>query len=134
MNSEAYDKGIETLSKMVGPEMLQATVEKVKKFSPDFANMIVSFPYGMIYSRPGLDHKQRSLVAISALIASGSDAQLDFHIHGGLNAGLTPDEIIEAIMNCLPYAGFPKSISALFVTMRIFEELGIKPGESEIVD
>ncbi|QNK56420.1 carboxymuconolactone decarboxylase family protein [Paenibacillus sp. PAMC21692] len=134
MSSETYDKGIEMLGKMVGPDVLQDTVDKVKKFSPDFANMIVSFPYGMIYSRPGLDLKQRSLVAISALIASGSDAQLDFHIHAGLNAGLTPDEIIEAIMNCLPYAGFPKSISGLFVTMRVFEERGIKPGESENVD
>lgn len=131
MDSHAYNKGIEMLGKMVSPDVLQATVDKVRKFSPDFAEMIVSFPYGMIYSRPGLDFKQRALVAISALIASGSDAQLDFHIHAGLNAGLTPDEIIEAIMNCLPYAGFPKSISGLFVAMRVFEERGIKPSGSE---
>jgi 4-carboxymuconolactone decarboxylase len=131
MDSNAYHKGIEMLDKMVGPDVLQATVDKVRKFSPDFADMIVSFPYGMIYSRPGLDFKQRALVAISALIASGSDAQLDFHIHAGLNAGLTPDEIIEAIMNCLPYAGFPKSISGLFVAMRVFEERGIQPSGSE---
>lgn len=131
MNSEAYDKGMEVLGKMVGPEVLQATVNKVKQFSPDFADMIVSFPYGTIYSRPGLDKKQRSLIAIAAMIASGAEAQLDFHIHAALNAGLTPDEIIEAIINCLPYAGFPRSIGGLFVTMRVFEERGVKPSGSE---
>lgn len=131
MDSKTYEKGIETLSRMVSPEVLQSTVEKVKRFSPVFADMIVSFPYGSIYARPGLDFKQRALVAISALITQGADAQLDFHVHAGLNAGLTPDEIVEAIINCLPYAGFPKSINGLYVAMKVFEDRGVKTSECE---
>ncbi|MCR2804554.1 carboxymuconolactone decarboxylase family protein [Paenibacillus soyae] len=125
MDSNAYAKGMEMLGKMVDPEIVEQTVNKVAKFSPDFAKLIVEFPYGSIYSRPGLDMKQRSLVTLSSLITQGAAGQLDFHVNVALNSGLTPNEIIEAIMNTLPYAGFPKAISALFVVMKVFEDRNI---------
>ncbi|WP_152401708.1 carboxymuconolactone decarboxylase family protein [Paenibacillus cellulositrophicus] len=125
MESNRYDKGIEVLQRMVSEEMLNATVKKVEKFSPDMAKLIVEFPYGSLYSRPGLDLKQRSLLTIGAMIASGAAAQLDFHIQGALNAGLTPNEIVEAVMHCVSYAGFPKTLDAMFVVMKVFDEQGI---------
>lgn len=122
MESKAYEKGMETLGKMVSPEILRQTVENVRKFSPDMAKMVIEFPFGSIYSRPGLDLKQRSLITISSLVTQGAEGQLDFHIHAALNAGLTPEEIVEAVMHCLPYAGFPKSLGALGVVIRVFQE------------
>ncbi|GIO52793.1 carboxymuconolactone decarboxylase [Paenibacillus rhizosphaerae] len=125
MESNRYDKGIEVLQRMVSEETLNATVKKMEKFSPDMAKLIVEFPYGSLYSRPGLDLKQRSLLTIGAMIASGAAAQLDFHIQGALNAGLTPNEIVEAVMHCVSYAGFPKTLDAMFVVMKVFDEQGI---------
>jgi len=126
MESKRHDKGLETLSRMVGPDIMRETVERVGKFSPDMAKLVVEFPFGSIYSRPGLDLKQRSLLTISSLVTQGAESQLDFHIHSALNAGLTPDEVVEAIIHCLPYAGFPKSLGALGVVIRVFEERNIK--------
>lgn len=126
MDSKAYEKGIETLGKMVSPDILKQTVENVRKFSPDLAKLVVEFPFGSIYSRPGLDLKQRSLITISSLVTQGAEGQLDFHIHAALNAGLTPNEIVETIMHCLPYAGFPKSLGALGVVIRVFQEREIE--------
>lgn len=131
MGSNAYEKGMEMLGKMVSPEIVKQTVERVQKFSPDMAKMIIEFPYGTIYSRSGLDLKQRALVTISSLVTQGAVEQLDFHIHAALNAGLTPEEIVEAIMNCLPYTGFPKAISGLFVVIRVFQEREITFPESQ---
>ncbi|WP_168123230.1 carboxymuconolactone decarboxylase family protein [Paenibacillus sp. HB172176] len=125
MDSKAYEKGIETLNKMVSPDILEQTVEGVKKFNPDLAKLIVEFPFGSIYSRPGLNLKQRSLMTIASLVTQGAEGQLDFHIHAALNAGLTPNEVVEAIMHCLPYAGFPKALGALGVVRRVFEERSI---------
>ncbi|OXL82456.1 carboxymuconolactone decarboxylase [Paenibacillus sp. SSG-1] len=125
MESNRYDKGIEVLQRMVSEETLNATVKKMEKFSPDMAKLIVEFPYGSLYSRPGLDLKQRSLLTIGAMIASGAAAQLDFHIQGALNAGLTPNEIVEAVMHCVSYAGFPKTLDAMFVVIKVFDEQGI---------
>ncbi|MDG0811235.1 carboxymuconolactone decarboxylase family protein [Cohnella rhizosphaerae] len=114
---------------MVSEETLNATVKRMEKFSPDMARLIVEFPYGSLYARPGLDLKQRSLLTIAAMLASGAATQLDFHIKGALNVGLAPDEIVEAVMHCVSYAGFPKTLDAMFVVMKVFEEQGITYGE-----
>lgn len=129
MDTNRYDQGIEVLKKMVSEETLNATVKRMEKFSPDMARLIVEFPYGSLYARPGLDLKQRSLLTIAAMLASGASAQLDFHIQGALNVGLTPNEIVEAVMHCVSYAGFPKTLDAMFVVMKVFEERGITYGE-----
>lgn len=129
MDANRYDQGIEVLKKMVSEETLNATVKRMEKFSPDMARLIVEFPYGSLYARPGLDLKQRSLLTIAAMLASGAATQLDFHIKGALNVGLAPDEIVEAVMHCVSYAGFPKTLDAMFVVMKVFEEQGITYGE-----
>jgi 4-carboxymuconolactone decarboxylase len=125
METNRYDKGIEVLQQMVSEERLNATVKQMEKFCPDMAKLIVEFPYGSLYSRPGLDLKQRSLLTMAAMIASGAASQLDFHIEAALNAGLTPNEIVEAVMHCVSYAGFPKTLDAMFVVMKVFKERGI---------
>jgi 4-carboxymuconolactone decarboxylase len=125
METNRYELGLETLGKMVSKEIMQETVEHVKKFSPDIAKLIVEFPYGSIYSRPALDLKQRCLLTISSLVTQGAESQLGFHINAALNVGLSPEEVVEAIMHCLPYAGFPKSLGALGVVMTVFKERNI---------
>jgi 4-carboxymuconolactone decarboxylase len=126
METSRYEQGMEILGNMVSKEVLQETVERMAKFSPDIARLIVEIPFGSIYTRPGLEPKQRSLLTISSLVTQGADAQLDFHIHAALNVGLTPHEVVEAVIHCISYAGFPKCISALFVVMKVFEQRGIE--------
>ena len=125
MDTNRYDQGMDVLKRMTSEETLNATVKRMEKFSPDMAKLIVEFPYGSLYARPGLDLKQRSLLTIAAMIASGAASQLDFHIKGALNVGLTPGEIVEAVMHCVSYAGFPKTLDAMFVVMKVFDEQGI---------
>jgi 4-carboxymuconolactone decarboxylase len=78
----------------------------------DLPEMIVSFAYSEVLSRPGLDLKHRQLATIAALTALGTaTVQLRFHIGGGLNVGLTVVEIREIIMLMSVYAGFPAAIN-----------------------
>ncbi|MEW9702005.1 carboxymuconolactone decarboxylase family protein [Paenibacillus sp. SI8] len=125
MEANPYDKGLEVLGKMVDEDIINETINRVKQFSPDIAKLIVEFPFGTIYSRPGLALQQRSLMTIVALITTGASNQLDFHIHGALNVGLTPQEVIEAIIHTIPYSGFPKAVDAVGVTMKVFKERDI---------
>jgi 4-carboxymuconolactone decarboxylase len=122
MDKSRYEQGLEILEKMVSKEVLEETVERMAQFSPDIARLIVEIPFGSIYSRPGLEPKQRSLLTITSLVTQGADAQLDFHVHAALNVGLTPQEIVETIIHCIPYVGFPKCVSALFVVMKVFKQ------------
>ena len=57
--------------------------------------------------------KTREMLAYCILVAIGADSQLQSHYHGGLKAGNTPEIIAAAVIQCLPYVGFPAAIKAL---------------------
>jgi 4-carboxymuconolactone decarboxylase len=75
-----------------------------------------------LWLRPDLAPRDRSLVTISALIASGQVAQLTGHIPIGMNNGLTQGEIAEAMTHLAFYVGWPNVFSAMPVAKDVFEK------------
>ena len=119
MNKD-YENGLNILKQMTdtnGEQMVKA----VGEIFPDFLEKMISFGFGQIYARPNLDLKTREVVTITALITQGAFEQLDFHIKAGLKAGLKSQEILEIILQCASYSGFPKACSALVIAGEIFE-------------
>ncbi len=89
-------------------------------------HLVVEFGYGDIYTRPGLDLRQRQLIAIAALTAlGGAEAQLDYHVRIGLNVGLEPAEIVETIVHCTPFVGFARVLNAARAVKRAFAARGV---------
>src|SRR5215207_1625989 len=75
-----------------------------------------------LWLRPGLAPRDRSLVTISSLVASGQVAQLTGHVNIGMNNGLTQTEIAEAITHLAFYVGWPNVFSAMPVAKDVFEK------------
>ena len=75
-----------------------------------------------LWLRPGLAPRDRSLVTVSALIATGQVAQLTGHLNIGMNNGLTQPEIAEAITHLAFYVGWPNVFSAMPVAKDVFEK------------
>ena len=75
-----------------------------------------------LWLRSGLATRDRSLVTVSALIASGQSAQLTAHLNIGMNNGLTQTEIAEAITHLAFYVGWPNVFSAMPVAKDVFEK------------
>jgi 4-carboxymuconolactone decarboxylase len=75
-----------------------------------------------LWLRPGLAPRDRSLVTISSLVASGQVAQLTGHVNVGMNNGLTQAEIAEAITHLAFYVGWPNVFSAMPVAKGVFEK------------
>lgn len=115
-----YENGIDVLKLMTDENGMQ-TIKYLESIFPDFAEKMVDFGFGQIYARPNLDLKLREIVTITALITQGAFEQLDFHIKAALNLGLKEEEILEIILQCAAYVGFPKACSALVVAGKIFK-------------
>jgi 4-carboxymuconolactone decarboxylase len=129
--SERYQRGWQRLTE-VDAEGGERVIESLKDTAPDLGRYVVEFAYGEIYQRPVLDLRQRQLITISALTTlGGAEAQLEVHINAGLNVGLSAREVVEAILHCIPYTGFPRVLNAIFVAKRVFEERGVDPLNSE---
>ena len=80
----------------------------------DLGKYIVEFG-GDIYSRDGLGLRERETATIAMLTVLSKPEQLKVHIQGGLNVGLTYEEIEEIIIHTAPYSGFPTAINAMNV-------------------
>jgi 4-carboxymuconolactone decarboxylase len=96
-------------------------IDALADIAPDFATYLFEFPFGDIYSRPGLDLRAREIATIAALTALGNATpQLKVHIEAGLNVGLTRAEITEVIIQMAVYAGFPAALNGLFACKEVF--------------
>jgi 4-carboxymuconolactone decarboxylase len=118
---ERYRLALETVAK-INEAGSQRIAEAVGEIAPDFHRIIMSFAYGDINSRPGLDLKSREIATIAALTAMGNARpQLEAHIVGGLNVGLTREEIVEIIMQMAVYAGIPAALNGLMAARKAFQ-------------
>lgn len=73
-----------------------------------------------LWLRPGLASRDRSLVTVSALVASGQTAQVTFHLGRAMDSGLTQDEASETLTQLAFYSGWPPVFSALPVFKDVF--------------
>lgn len=88
---------------------------------------LTDYFFGEIYSRGALDLPTRELLGYCVLTALEAESQLHSHYHGNINAGNTPETLTAAVIQCLPYVGFPAAIKAL----RIIRQEYAKPVPAE---
>jgi 4-carboxymuconolactone decarboxylase len=119
-----FERGSELIGQVYGdPNAAENMMEGLGDIAPDMARFILEFPYGDIYSRPGVDMKKREIAVVAALTALGNARpQLKTHIRASLNVGVSEEEIIETIIQMALYAGFPASLNALDAAREVFQE------------
>lgn len=116
-----YERGLEQLREIDG-EAGEKVIESLQDIAPDLARYTIEYPFGDIYSRPGLDLKSREIATIAALTAMGNaQPQLKVHIQAGLNVGLTQEEIVEVIMQMSVYSGFPTALNGIQAAKEVFQ-------------
>ena len=89
-----------------------------------FMQILQGYIFGDVCYTGSLDNRMRELVTITALTTLSTLPQLRAHLQAGLNAGCTPVEIREAIYQCAPFIGFPKTLNAIAVMNEVFSENG----------
>jgi Uncharacterized homolog of gamma-carboxymuconolactone decarboxylase subunit len=99
---------------------------------PDFQDILSRFIFGEVFHQGSLDDKQRELITLVVLTTNQTIPQLKAHVHASLNVGLTPIEIKEAVYQCAPYVGFPKTLNAIAEINEVFKARNIAlPLESQ---
>ncbi|WP_342045774.1 carboxymuconolactone decarboxylase family protein [Bacillus sp. OTU530] len=99
---------------------------------PDFQDILSRFIFGEVFYQGNLDDKQRELITLVVLATNQTLPQLKAHVSAALNVGLTPVEIKEAVYQCAPYIGFPKTLSAIAEINEVFKSKNIAlPVESQ---
>lgn len=95
----------------------------INKTNPEYADIINNFIYGDVYHQSDLlDLRERELITLVSLTTHQSYELLRQHAVGAVNAGLTPEEVMEAVYHCTPYVGIATSYEAVTAVTEAFVE------------
>ena len=97
-----------------------ATPDEIKD---DWGRLIVDtvLPEG-VWSRPGLNQRDRSMITVAALCALHRPNELELHIGRALDNGLSREEICEIIMHMAIYGGFPVAVEGMASAKKVFDQ------------
>jgi 4-carboxymuconolactone decarboxylase len=126
------EKGLAKFGSMMGDEA-QKTFESLTQNADlvgEMAQLAADFAFGSIWARPGLAPSQRSLVTLGVLIAQSHPAEIRNHFRIALANGLTPAELEEAVLQTVPYVGFPAASTATTILIEVLRENGARPSAS----
>lgn len=124
---ERFEHGLEVLKRVDG-EAGQRVVDALCDINPELGHQIVAWAFGDLYDRPELVARDRQLVTLGVLTAlGGCEVQLEVHVNAALNVGLSPEQIVEAMLHSTVYCGIPKAMNASLVAKKVFAERGLLP-------
>ncbi|WP_336787969.1 carboxymuconolactone decarboxylase family protein [Paenibacillus sp. MMO-177] len=124
-------------SKETYMQLFGETVPAAYSTDPDFQDILSRFIFGEVFHQGHLDHKTRELITLVVLATNQTLPQLKAHVHAALNVGLTPVEIKEAVYQCAPYLGFPKTLNAVAEINEVFHARDIAlplEGQSRVTE
>ncbi|KAL5321173.1 hypothetical protein ACEPPN_011985 [Leptodophora sp. 'Broadleaf-Isolate-01'] len=119
-----YEQGLEMRKKVVGEDYVANALEKG---SGDFMRPLQQFAtesaWGTIWTRPGLSHRDRSLLNLVMLTAMSKWTELGTHVRGAVRNGCSEVEIREALLQASAYCGLPSGMEAFRVADRVLNEM-----------
>jgi 4-carboxymuconolactone decarboxylase len=107
MGDSIHERAMRIRRKVLGDDYVDAAVMRTTDFTADFQDLITRYAWGEIWTRPGLDLRQRSCITLTALVALGRLEELEMHVTAALRNGLTVDDIKEVLLQSAIYCGVP---------------------------
>lgn len=92
---------------------------------PEFMRILQRFIFGEVCFTGTLDNRIRELITVTVLTVNQTLPQLKAHVGACLRVGLSPLTIREAVYQCAPFIGFPKTLNAISAMNEVFEQQGI---------
>lgn len=120
---ESIRKGTEVLEKLFGWKV------DAKNVGDDFSRITMGNLFGDVWSRPGLELRDRSMITVAALMVLARENELKQHLRGALNVGITREQIQEMVLHLAHYGGWPVAVAAARAAQEVFAEIDKQAAE-----
>ena len=123
--NDAYQKGQEIRTQLLG----EATVERMASTVYDdpmmqkFGQYASEAVFGMLWTRPGLDLKTRTLICVVSDTATARWPELTLHLRMARRQGWSEDELSEVLLHLSGYIGLPSVREAMIIAKELFAEM-----------
>ncbi len=119
---EVHDAGLVVRREVLGDAHVDRSTAATTDLTAEFQQLITTYAWGTIWTRPGLDRRSRSLITLTALVARGHHEELALHLRAARTNGLTVDEIKELLLQTAIYCGVPDANAAFRIAQRVLAE------------
>jgi 4-carboxymuconolactone decarboxylase len=121
--TESFERGLKTRRAVMGDEYVDAALEKATEFSAPMQKLVTEYCWDGIWNRPGLSHRDRSLLNLGMIAVLNRQHELRGHVRGALNNGLTKEEIAEIFLQVAIYCGVPAAIDSFRTAQAVIDEM-----------
>lgn len=112
---ERFEKGKEIQFPLYGEKMKESLQTLPDGMNEDLPRLLTEMCFGDFYTRSGMDVKTRELLSLCVLATLGADRQIESHTRGNIKAGNDKATLVAAMIQCLPYIGFPLALNAIHI-------------------
>lgn len=122
---DRFETGMSVRREVLGDAHVDRAEAHKSKFDEPFQTMITEGAWGTLWADDTISRRDRSLLTLALLAATGNFEEIPMHIRASRNTGASPDEIVQAFLHVAVYAGVPKANHAIKLAKQTFNELGV---------
>jgi len=123
MSRDVFDRGLEIRKAVLGAEYVEKSLAAADDFSRPMQELATEYCWGRIWSRPGLERRDRSLINLAMISALNRPHELKLHVKGALVNGVTREQIREVFLQVAIYCGVPAGIDSFRIAREAFAEV-----------
>ena len=123
MGQDRFDKGLALRKQVLGAEYVEKSMASADDFSRPMQELSTEYCWGYVWTRPGLELRERSLINLAMISALNRPHELKLHVKAALNNGLTREQIREIILQVAVYCGVPAGIDSTRIAREAFAEV-----------
>lgn len=129
--AEVFDEGLKVRKQLVGAEKTEKFLADIKddEFLWPFHEYVNEACFGSIWTRPGLEWRERSLIMLGILCALNRPVELGIHVRIAVGNGLTEAEIRECLLQATCYCGMPAGAGAFAAAHNVLKEIRAEKGK-----
>jgi 4-carboxymuconolactone decarboxylase len=123
--SDRYEKGMATRRSVLGDAHVDRTEAAKLDFDAPFQAMITEGAWGTLWADDTISQRDRSMLTLALLAASGNFDEIPMHIRATANTGASPQDVLQAFMHVAVYAGVPRANHAIKLAKQTYAEMGV---------
>jgi len=121
-----YDTGMQTRRQVLGDAHVDKAEANKIAFDAPFQAMITEGAWGTLWSDDTISRRERSMLTLALLAATGNFEEIPMHIRATQNTGAAPQDVLQAFMHVAVYAGVPAANHAIKLAKQTYAELGVE--------
>jgi len=123
--SDRHAQGMKIRRRVLGDAHVDAAEANKSDFDKAFQDLITEGAWGSVWARDTISLRERSMLTLALLAATGNFDEIAMHIRATENTGASPDDVMEALLHVAVYAGAPRANHAIRIARETYAEMGV---------